>query len=458
MKPCAKGVIDGPMAGRCFPPDDARVAMVKGISMNRVLTKATVSMRVALCAGVLLSMTGAVTAQSETPGAKLAQPAVKPVAGDGVALLDEAKAAASKIKDLSCKVTSSYSEGKPVEGEIVIVFKHGDGLPIDRYSLLGTSGDKKLSAVFDGKVLRTINHAQKQLIEVTSDGGAAFPRDEAGMLIPNWYVEARMPEQPSVEVRSVVKGERQVIDGVECDTLVRTRAMGSGDTTIAIVETIAVGVTDRLPRRIELIVNQEGGEAPGEKVRGVTTFRNVKFDTSPAGTVFALAAPEGYSTKKMTAREMAEQEETLSVKVGDAAKDFALKDADGKEWKLADYKGRVLLLDFWATWCGPCREAMPKIQALHEKYKNRKVTIAGVNTFERGKTDKAIKYMKDQGFAYTGLYGGDDLAEAYGVTGIPTLILIDGQGRILFTTVGVGDDAEKQIGDLIEQELAKGGS
>lgn len=414
-----------------------------------------------LCVAVLLAISGRCLAQGAGEAGKIEPPSkadAPKVEGDGAALFDAARDAAKKVKDLSCKVTSSYDSQKPVEGEVVVVFRDGAvGLPVGNYSLLGSMGEKRLSAVFDGKVLRTINHAEKQLVEMPAQGGVAFPRDEAGMLIPNWYIEARMPEQPGISVRSIVKGERQVVDGVDCDTVVRTRVVDQSDTKFVLVETIALGAADRLPRRIEFIVTQEGGDEPGEKMRNVTTFRDVKVDTSPADSVFVLAAPEGYKTKTMTAEDLANEEPKLAAKAGDMAKDFALKDADGKEWKLADFKGRVVLLDFWATWCGPCKAAMPKIQALHEKYKDKKVTIAGVNTWERGKDRdaKALKYMADQKYTYTSLLGGDDLASSYGVPGIPTLILIDGEGKILFTTVGVSDEAEKQIEELIEKELAK---
>ncbi|MCC6230130.1 MAG: redoxin family protein [Phycisphaerales bacterium] len=413
-----------------------------------------------LCIAALLAISGSCVAQNSVPATKIEPPAkaeeTKKIEGDGVALYDAARDAAKKVKDLTCKVTASYDGQKPIEGEIVVVFKDGAaGLPIGNYSLKGSMGDKKLSAVFDGKMMRSIDHIEKQLVEMPAQNGVAFPRDEAGMLIPNWYIEARMPEQPGVSVRSISKGERQVVDGVNCDTVVRTRVMEQGDTKYILAETIALGVADKLPRRVEMIVTQEGGEEPGEKMRNVTTFRDVKIDSTPGESVFALAAPEGYKTKTMTAEELANDEPKLAAKAGDAAKDFALKDADGKEWKLADYKGRVLLMDFWATWCGPCKAAMPKIQALHEKYKDKKVTIAGVNTWERGKDQKAVQYMKDQKYTYTCLLGGDDLASSYNVPGIPTLILIDGEGKILFTTVGVSDEAEKQIEELIEKELAK---
>ncbi|MCC6970415.1 MAG: TlpA family protein disulfide reductase [Phycisphaerales bacterium] len=414
-----------------------------------------------LCVALLLGVSGSCLAQNSVPATKIEPPAkaeeTKKIEGDGVALYDAARDAAKKVKDPSCKITSSYDGQKPVEGEIVVVFKDGAaGLPIGNYSLKGAMGDKKLAAVFDGKVLRTIDHVEKQLVEMPAQNGVAFPRDESGMLVPNWYLEARMPEQPGVSVRSIVKGERQAVDGVDCDTVVRTRVMEQGDTKYILAETLVLGVADHLPRRVEMIVTQEGGEEPGEKMRSVTTFRDVKIDSAPADSVFALAAPEGYKTKTMTAEDLANAEPKLAARAGDAAKDFALKDADGKVWKLADFKGRVLLMDFWATWCGPCKAAMPKIQALHEKYKDKKVTIAGVNTWERGKDEKAVKYMQDQKYTYTCLLGGDDLASSYNVPGIPTLILVDGEGKILFTTVGVSDEAEKQIEELIEKELAKG--
>ncbi len=163
--------------------------------MNRPL------LRVAL----LLAVSGSCLAQNSVPATKIEPPAkaeepkrlvkvegVK-IESDGVALYDAARDAAKKVKDLSCKITTSFDSQKPVEGEIVVVFKDGAaGLPIGNYSLKGAMGDKKLVAVFDGKVMRTIDHVEKQLLEMPAQNGVAFPRDESGMLIPNWYIEARI--------------------------------------------------------------------------------------------------------------------------------------------------------------------------------------------------------------------------------------------------------------------------
>ena len=122
-----------------------------------------------LCIAALLAISGSCVAQNSVPATKIEPPAkaeeTKKIEGDGVALYDAARDAAKKVKDLSCKVTTSYDSQKPVEGEIVVVFKDGAaGLPIGNYSLKGSIGDKKLSAVFDGKMMRSIDHIEKQLV------------------------------------------------------------------------------------------------------------------------------------------------------------------------------------------------------------------------------------------------------------------------------------------------------
>ena len=122
----------------------------------------------------------------------------------------------------------------------------------------------------------------------------------------------------------------------------------------------------------------------------------------------------------------------------------------GKEVRLADYKGKVILIDFWATWCGPCKMAMPKIQALHEKYRDKAVSVFGVDTWERGAADIAQKYMAQQGYTYGLLLKGDDLAKAYGISGIPTVVLIGPDGKILFTSVGFADKEEEHLAELID--------
>src|SRR5262249_32574459 len=143
----------------------------------------------------------------------------------------------------------------------------------------------------------------------------------------------------------------------------------------------------------------------------------------------------------------------LKFAAGDEAPAFALKDPAGKEVTLASLKGRVVLLDFWATWCGPCKAAMPSIQKLHEKYKGKSVTVLGVNTWERGGPDLAAKYMEKSGYTYGLVVKGDDLAKTYGISGIPTIVLIGPDGKILHIAVGFAEGEEEHLAKLIDKAL-----
>jgi thiol-disulfide isomerase/thioredoxin len=140
--------------------------------------------------------------------------------------------------------------------------------------------------------------------------------------------------------------------------------------------------------------------------------------------------------------------------VGDAAPDFNLTSVDGNKVTLASLKGKVVLLDFWATWCGPCKAAMPTIQKLHEAYKDKGVVILGVNTWEKN-ADAARDYMAKKKFTYGCLMNGDDLAKAYGVVGIPTLVIIGKDGKVAMADMGLSDDTGASLRKVIDAALAK---
>jgi thiol-disulfide isomerase/thioredoxin len=96
---------------------------------------------------------------------------------------------------------------------------------------------------------------------------------------------------------------------------------------------------------------------------------------------------------------------------------------------------------------------MPSIQKLHEKYKDKPVSIIGINCWEKD-SSAAVDYMKKKNFTYTLLLKGDDLATQYQVPGIPTLILIDGDGKILHSGSGFGPGEEEHLAELIDKALA----
>jgi peroxiredoxin len=135
------------------------------------------------------------------------------------------------------------------------------------------------------------------------------------------------------------------------------------------------------------------------------------------------------------------------------APEFSLKDSDGKTVKLSDYKGRVVLLNFWATWCGPCKIEIPWFVEFEQNYRDKGFAVLGVSMDEEGWA--AVKpYLTDHKVNYRVVIGDDMTAQKYGgVESLPTSFVIDRDGRIANTHVGLV--SKKVYQDDIAQLLAE---
>ncbi|MAT65258.1 MAG: thioredoxin [Gammaproteobacteria bacterium] len=119
------------------------------------------------------------------------------------------------------------------------------------------------------------------------------------------------------------------------------------------------------------------------------------------------------------------------------APDFALEDMDGETHRLSDLRGQVVMVNFWATWCPPCREEMPSMEAVYQGLKGEGFQVLAVNQWES--PDQVFPYMGqlDVYPSFPVLFDRDSsVAEAYGVKGLPTTVLIDPQGRVVYRAVG----------------------
>ena len=134
-----------------------------------------------------------------------------------------------------------------------------------------------------------------------------------------------------------------------------------------------------------------------------------------------------------------------------AAPDFTLPDMDGEDHALSDYRGKVVMLNFWATWCPPCRREMPSMQRLYEKYREQGLVVVAVNQFED----------PDLVFEFTGrlsleptfpiLFDRESrVSERFKVKGLPTTYLLDKQGRIHYRAIGGREFDHPEVEALIE--------
>ena len=133
------------------------------------------------------------------------------------------------------------------------------------------------------------------------------------------------------------------------------------------------------------------------------------------------------------------------------APDFALKDTSGATVKLSDYRGKVVLLNFWATWCAPCREEIPWFVDFEKEYQNRDFAVLGVSMDARG-WDVVRPYTERHKINYPVMLGDEGINNLYGgADALPVTFMIDRNGRIARTHVGVaGKHTYKQeILDLL---------
>lgn len=146
-------------------------------------------------------------------------------------------------------------------------------------------------------------------------------------------------------------------------------------------------------------------------------------------------------------------EKMKATAVGQKFTDFEMQTPEGKNVKLSDYvgKGKVVLVDFWASWCGPCRREMPNLVEAYAKYKNKNFEIVGVSLDQNGEAWKeAIKKLNITWPQMSDLkYWNCEGAQIYAVSSIPHTVLIDGKGTILARGLH-GDELQKKLAEVLQ--------
>lgn len=124
-----------------------------------------------------------------------------------------------------------------------------------------------------------------------------------------------------------------------------------------------------------------------------------------------------------------------SLGPGDSAPDFSLRDLSGNKVSLKDYRGKLVLINFWATYCDPCREEMPALMALYTAYRAQDVVVLGISLDETG--EAAVRpFVEALKVGYPILVGNSDVFTRYRGFGTPMTVLIDRRGKIAKKWVG----------------------
>jgi peroxiredoxin len=139
------------------------------------------------------------------------------------------------------------------------------------------------------------------------------------------------------------------------------------------------------------------------------------------------------------------------LNVGDTAYNFDLPDLDGQQVTLSEFAGKPVVINFWATWCPPCRLEMPEFQRAYEEYEEENLVILAINEAEQPEVVRSFFY-DEMGYTYTPLLDQEgEVAEAYGAVGLPSTFFIDGSGAVTAVHRGAltQDQLQNYLGDII---------
>jgi peroxiredoxin len=289
--------------------------------------------------------------------------------------------------------------------------------------------EKTLKVGYDGKKIRFLLEKDKEIYVNDPDSTGLF----YSAFVHELFLEpfkSGGPIAKALAAKGVKFEGYALVNGVVCHALFAQHEDSTANSSVWIF----LGTEDNLPRQMMTRRAFPGGPPMTE----VVTFSELKINAPIADAAFRMETSAGFAVKKFT----------LPLKPQTPAPDWTLPDARGKKWSLAGFRGQVLVLDFWATWCAPCVMAMPKLQKLHEQFRGKGVKVIGISTWERG--DPA-KLMAEKKCDYQLLLKGEEIAEKYGVSALPTLFVIDAEGKIVHAELGYDPQGLDKLVRVVEK-------
>jgi thiol-disulfide isomerase/thioredoxin len=376
----------------------------------------------------------------------------------GVDLLRAADAKIAKAKTITFKAATkgvgALGTRSPQASGSVHLIRDAKAAPGFRFIARGpalvsgkVTADRTFATSFDGKLVRTLREHDKLVMEAPWSSSTDLMDDGAGWLA-TWALQWKELvtdrfNEPEMILPNRVEGVASV-GGVVCDVIYVDYSELSDRQLFDVWWYL--GKDDSLPRRVDMHLVGAGGDG-----FTITEIERIELDAPISESQLALAIPEGFKVeqaKEPLARQGVAIVKAAGPQAASAAPDWTLKDETGAQQSLSGYRGKVVVMDFWATWCPPCRAVMPSLQKLHDKYKDQGVVVLGMNCWESA---DAAAHMKENKFTYGLILNADEAAKAYGVSAIPTLYVIGKDGKVVHRSVGAGD--EEALEEAIKNAL-----
>ena len=369
-------------------------------------------------------------------------------------ILRQADEAIRKVQSLSYEATyqgtGSFATHSPISTGRVKLSRLEANNPLKArlyargdFLQTGSSDVQPFHVAFDGKTISKIRSGQRTLVYktvaennpaerslgfVTSFlGGGAYHLLMLEYILGQPF--SRQLSAPLVEYEG-----RTSVNGVLCHVIYLEYLLDANAKRTT-RERWFFGLKDYLPRKLEQVFVNDMGRYGAY----VLSLSNLRVNIPLGNLAFQIRTPRGYSMTPYRA-----PDPPMLLAVGEPAPDWTLTDTSGASHTLSEYRGKVVVLDFWATWCGPCIRTMPEIQRLHERYLREGLIVLGVNSWEESNSSA---YMKSQGFTYGLLLRGEEIAKAYHVDTLPTVYVVGVDGNIIYRSIGVDDNLRSFLAD-----------